>query len=271
MRILFIGDIYGRSGREALAEYLPKLKDRLKPDVVIVNGENAAHGRGINEKICKEFYELGTDIITTGNHVWDQREVIPYIQQSQRLIRPINFPPGTPGKGMTEHRLDDGRVIKVMNAMGRIFMDAIDDPFRCAAEALANERLGQTAHAIFVDFHAETTSEKLAFANYFDGKVSAVVGTHTHIPTADAHILKGGTGFQADAGMSGDYDSIIGADKQVPIQRFVTKMPVDKMRPASGPGTVCGVMIVTSDNTGRTTAIDRVCMGPVLKEYIPEI
>lgn len=271
MRILFIGDIYGRSGREALEKHLPRLQDQLKPDVVIVNGENAAHGRGINEKICKGFYEVGVDVVTTGNHIWDQREVIPYIQQSKRLIRPINFPPGTPGKGITEHRLNDGRIIKVINAMGRLFMDAMDDPFRSVAEALENERLGQTAHAIFVDFHAETTSEKLAFANYFDGKVSAVVGTHTHIPTADAHILKNGTGFQTDAGMTGDYDSIIGADKHVPIQRFATKMPMDKMRPASGEGTLCGVIIVTSDNTGRTTAIDRVCTGPVLKEYIPDI
>ncbi|MAE50247.1 MAG: TIGR00282 family metallophosphoesterase [Micavibrio sp.] len=271
MRILFVGDIYGRSGREALAEHLPKLEHKLDPDVIIVNGENAAHGRGINEKICKSFYELGVDIITTGNHVWDQREVIPYIQQSQRLIRPINFPPGTPGSGAAEYQLDDGRTLKVINAMGRIFMDPIDDPFRSVSEALANERLGQTSQAIFVDFHGETTSEKLAFANYFDGKVSAVVGTHTHIPTADAHILKNGTGYQTDAGMTGDYDSIIGADKQVPIQRFVTKMPVDKMRPAGGTGTLCGVMIVTNDNTGRTTAIDRVCVGPILKEYIPEI
>lgn len=271
MRILFIGDIYGRSGREALAQHLPALREELTPDVVIVNGENAAHGRGINEKICKGFYDLGVDIVTTGNHIWDQREVIPYIQQSQRLIRPINFPPGTPGKGITEHRLNDGRIIKVINAMGRIFMDPIDDPFRCVAEILENERLGQTAHAIFVDFHGETTSEKLAFANYFDGKVSAVVGTHTHIPTADAHILKGGTGFQADAGMSGDYDSIIGAEKQVPIQRFVTKMPMDRLRPAGGEGTLCGVMVVTNDNTGKTTAIDRVSIGPVLKHYIPDI
>lgn len=271
MRILFIGDIYGRSGREALAQHLPGLQDRLKPDVVIVNGENAAHGRGINEQICKGFYELGVDIVTTGNHIWDQREVIPYIQQSRRLIRPMNYPAGTPGKGVTEHRLDDGRVIKVMNVMGRVFMDTLDDPFQSMAQALANERLGQTAHAIFVDFHAETTSEKLALANYIDGKVSAVVGTHTHIPTADAHILKGGTGFQADAGMTGDYDSIIGADKQVPIQRFVTKMPVDKMRPSGGDGTLCGVMLVTNDNTGKATAIDRVCVGPILKNYIPDI
>lgn len=271
MRILFIGDIYGRSGREALAEYLPKLEDALKPDAVIVNGENAAHGRGINEKICKDFYDLGVDIITTGNHIWDQREVIPYIQQSKRLIRPINFPKGTPGKGITELRLDDGRVLKVLNAMGRIFMDPLDDPFRCVKEVLDQERMGQTAQAIFIDFHGETTSEKMAFAHYLDGKASAIIGTHTHIPTADARILAGGTAFMSDAGMTGDYDSVIGADKQVPIERFVTKMPADKMRPAGGAGTLCGAMIITNDNTGKAMAIEPVRLGPHLKNTLPEI
>ncbi len=271
MRILFIGDIYGRSGREALAEHLPKLDEQLKPDAIIVNGENAAHGRGINEKICREFYELGVDIVTTGNHIWAQREVIPYIQQSKRLIRPINYPPGTPGKGITEMRLDDGRVLKVINAMGRVFMDALDDPFRCVANILENERLGQTAQAIFIDFHAEVTSEKMAFGLHFDGKVSAIVGTHTHIPTADARILPNGTAYLTDAGMSGDYDSVIGADKHVPIERFVTQMPTDKMRPASGPGTVCGLMVVTNDNTGKAMAVAPVRIGPHLQNNIPEI
>lgn len=271
MRILFIGDIYGRSGREALAEYLPGLQDRLKPDAVIVNGENAAHGRGINETICKSFYELGVDIITTGNHIWDQREVIPYIQQSKRLIRPINFPSGTPGKGMTEYRLDDGRILKVINAMGRIFMDPMDDPFAAVKNAVQNERMGQTAHAIFVDFHGETTSEKMAFAHYLDGKVSAVIGTHTHIPTADARVLSGGTAYLSDAGMTGDYDSVIGADKQIPITRFVTKMPGDKMKPANGDGTLCGALIVTNDSTGHAKAIEPVIMGPYLANRMPEI
>lgn len=271
MRILFIGDIYGRSGREALAEHLPKLQDRLQPDIIIVNGENAAHGRGINETICKSFYELGVDIITTGNHIWDQREVIPYIQQSQRLIRPINFPPGTPGKGITEYRLQDGRSIKVINAMGRIFMDPLDDPFAVVKNAIQNERMGQTSQAIFIDFHGETTSEKMAFAHYFDGKVSAVVGTHTHIPTSDARVLSGGTAYLTDSGMSGDYDSVIGADKQIPINRFVTKMPGDKMKPAGGEGTLCGAFIVTNDNTGLAKSMDQVIVGPHLKNVMPDL
>lgn len=271
MRILFIGDIYGRSGREALAKYLPVAQEKLKPDVVIVNGENAAHGRGINEKICKGFYELGVDCITTGNHIWDQREVIPYIQNSKRLIRPLNYPEGTPGSGVTEVRLDDGRRIKIINAMGRIFMDPLDDPFRKVAELVDKERFGQTTNAIFVDFHGETTSEKMAFAHHFDGRVSAVVGTHTHVPTADARILEKGTAFLTDAGMTGDYDSVIGADKHVPIQRFVTKMPSDVMRPASGEGTMCGVFIVTNDNTGKASNIAPLRMGPHLQEIMPEI
>lgn len=270
MRLLFIGDIYGRSGREALAEYLPVLKNKLSPDAIIVNGENAAHGRGINEKICKGFYELGVDCITTGNHIWSQRDVIPYAQRSKRLIRPINYPPGTPGQGVCEVRIDDGRILKVINVMGRVFMDPLDDPFRRANEVMEKESLGKTAHAIFVDFHGETTSEKMAFGHHFDGRVSAVVGTHTHIPTADARILENGTAYMTDAGMSGDYDSVIGADKHVPIQRFLTKMPSDVMRPASGKGTVCGAFIITNDNTGKAVSIDPVRMGPHLKEVLPE-
>lgn len=271
MRILFAGDIYGRSGREALAKYLPILQERLNPDVVIVNGENAAHGRGINEKICKEFYDFGVDCITTGNHIWSQRDVIPYAQTSKRLIRPINYPPGTPGRGLCELRLTDGRIIKVINAMGRVFMDPLDDPFRVMNDVMEREELGRTAHAIFVDFHAETTSEKMAFAYNFDGKVSAVIGTHTHIPTADARILTKGTAYLTDAGMTGDYDSIIGAEKTVPIQRFVTKMPSDRMRPAGGEGTFCGALVLTNDNTGLATQIEPVRMGPNLKEQIPDI
>ncbi|MFN3701300.1 MAG: TIGR00282 family metallophosphoesterase [Alphaproteobacteria bacterium] len=271
MKILFIGDIYGRSGREALAAHLPSLREHLQPDVVIVNGENAAHGRGINETICKSFYELGVDCITTGNHIWDQREVIPYIQQSQRLIRPINFPDGTPGRGYTRLTLDDGRSLLVANAMGRIFMDAMDDPFKALLTLAAQERMGQSVHGIFVDFHTETTSEKMALGHYLDGKISAIIGTHTHVPTADAHILKGGTAYMSDAGMTGDYDSVIGADKQVPIQRFTSKMPSDKMRPSNGEGTICGAFVVTNDNTGLALSIEPVIKGPHLKNTIPSV
>jgi metallophosphoesterase (TIGR00282 family) len=200
LKILFIGDVMGRSGREALQEHLPQVKEKLKPDVVIVNGENAASGAGITPKICEEFYSWGVDVITTGNHVWDQREIIPYIDKDQKLLRPANFPDGTPGLGATRHELDDGRVITVINAMGRLFMDSLDDPFRIVKELVEKEKMGKSTHAIFVDFHAEATSEKLSLAHYLDGKISGLVGTHTHVPTADAHIMPGGTAYMSDAG-----------------------------------------------------------------------
>jgi metallophosphoesterase (TIGR00282 family) len=269
LKILFVGDVMGRSGREALEEHLPKLKEKLSPDVVIVNGENAARGAGITPKICEEFYALGVDVITTGNHVWDQREIIPHIAKDNKLLRPLNFPEGTAGVGLTKHKLDDGRVITVINAMGRLFMDSIDDPFRAVKDAVEKETMGKTTHAIFIDFHAETTSEKMSLGHYMDGKISAIVGTHTHVPTADAHIMKGGTAFMTDAGMTGDYDSVIGVEKQIAIHRFVKKVPGEKMQPASGKGALCGCYIVTDDKTGLAKRIEPVRMGAVLSETIP--
>lgn len=271
MRILFIGDVVARSGREALQMHLPTLKQKLQPDVVIVNGENAASGAGITDKICKEFYEWGTDVITTGNHVWDQREIISYIDKDKRLLRPINYPPGTPGEGFYRYTLPDGRKITVINAMARLFMDAIDDPFRIVNDVISRETLGKTTDAIFIDFHGETSSEKMSFAHYFDGRVTAIVGTHTHIPTGDAHIMANGTAYMTDAGMTGDYDSVIGVEKSAAIQRFTRKMPGEKKIPASGPGTVCGCLIVTDDKTGLAKAIEPVRVGAILKEVIPKI
>lgn len=269
MRIVFIGDIMGRSGREALEKHLPDIRDTLKPDVVIVNGENAANGRGINEKICKEFYEWGVDCITTGNHVWDQREVIPYIERDKSLLRPINFPKGTPGNGVFKHRLNDGRHITIINAMGRLFMDPLDDPFQAIKAVLKDEQMAQNTDAIFVDFHAETTSEKMSFAHYIDGQVTGVVGTHTHIPTADAHVLKGGTAYQTDAGMTGDYDSVIGVEKEIAMNRFIKKMPGERMRPGKGEGTLCGCLIV-ADQKGKATSIEPIRVGGVLPAVMPQ-
>jgi metallophosphoesterase (TIGR00282 family) len=269
MRILFIGDVMGRSGRDALAQYLPDVKMQLKPDVVIVNGENAAHGTGIVDKICREFYESGADIITTGNHVWDQREIILTIDRDPRLLRPINYPKGTPGRGFIVHQLLDGRKILVANAMGRVFMDPLDDPFAALNDLAERHVLGLHVQAAFIDFHAEATSEKMAAAHYLDGRVSAVVGTHTHMPTADCQILSGGTAYQTDAGMTGDYDSVIGVQKDVPIQRFTRKMPTERMQPADGPGTMCGTFIITDDKTGKATAIAPVRKGPRLSETMP--
>ena len=271
MRILFIGDIFGRSGREALEAQLPKLKEQLKPDVVIVNGENAANGAGITEKICNEFYSWGVDCITTGNHVWDQREIIPYIARDEKLLRPLNYPPGTPGSGVYKLQLQDGRKITIINAMARLFMDAMEDPFRMIREVLAKEKLGQTTDAIFVDFHGETTSEKMSLGHYLDGKVSAVVGTHTHVPTADAHVMVGGTAYQTDAGMSGCFDSVIGVEKEIAMHRFIKKMPGERMRPASGDATVCGCLIVTHPQTGLAKSIEPIRVGGLLSQTLPQL
>jgi len=270
MRILFIGDIMGRAGREALEKYLPGLKETLEPDVVIVNGENAAHGRGITEKFCKEFFKLGADCITTGNHIWDQREIIPYIDREKKLLRPINFPDDTPGQGFYHYKLADGRSILIINAMGRLFMELSDDPFAAVNVLLKENQLNHSNNAIFVDFHAEATSEKMSFAHHFDGRVSAVIGTHTHVPTADAHVLPDGTAFMSDAGMSGDYDSVIGVRKDIATHRFTKKIPGEKMIPASENSMLCGAFIVTDDATGLAQSIEPVRKGAVLSEAMPE-
>lgn len=255
----------GRSGREALEKHLPGLKKEFEPDIIIVNGENAAHGAGITEKICKEFYGWGVDVITTGNHVWDQREIIPYIARDNNLLRPVNYPDGTPGSGFVKYRLADGRTVTVINAMARLFMDPLDDPFRIVSDLADQERLGRESDAIFIDFHSEATSEIMSFAHYLDGRVSAVVGTHTHIPTADAHIMTKGTAYQSDAGMTGDYDSVIGVEKEIAMHRFIKKMPGERMRPAKGTGTLCGTFIVTGDS-GLAKEIRSIRRGGLLGE-----
>lgn len=270
MRILFIGDVMGRSGRDALARHLPVLKEKLRPDVMIVNGENAAHGIGITPDICKEFYALGVDVISTGNHVWDQREIIPYIDRDPKLLRPINYPKGAPGKGFYVHTTQAGQKVLVINAMARLFMDPMDDPFAAVNDLLNTYKLGGMVNAVFLDFHGEATSEKMAMAHYLDGRVSAVVGTHTHMPTADLQILNGGTAYQTDAGMTGDYDSVIGMKKDVPIQRFTRKMPTERLSPAGGEGTVCGMFIETDGKTGLTLHAGAVRIGARLKEEVPD-
>ncbi len=268
MRILFVGDVVARSGREAIKKHLPKLKTDLKIDVAIVNGENSAHGVGITDKICQEIYEAGADCITTGNHVWDQREIIPYIGRDPKLLRPINFPKGTAGNGAYLHTDGEGRKILIVNAMARIFMDPIDNPFLVMDMLLSEYRLGQNVDAIFVDFHGEATSEKMAFAHYLDGRVSAVVGTHTHIPTADCQILDGGTAIQSDAGMTGDYNSVIGVQKEVPIHRFVKQTPSERMMPTDGEATLCGTYIETNAK-GQAVRIEPVVVGPRLRNHVP--
>jgi metallophosphoesterase (TIGR00282 family) len=270
MRILFIGDVVGRSGREALAKNLPIAREKLRPDVVIVNGENSAHGFGLTVDIVKEIYTLGADVITTGNHVWDQREIIPYIDRDPKLLRVVNLPQGVPGKGFYVHTTERGQKILVIHAMARLFMDALDDPFLAIDGILSSYKMGGMVHAVFVDFHGEATSEKMAMAHYLDGRVSAVVGTHTHIPTADLQILPGGTAYQTDAGMTGDYNSVIGFKKDIPIQRFVRKMPTERLSPAEDEGTMCGTFIETDTKTGLALRAASVRMGPRLKEEFPD-
>jgi metallophosphoesterase (TIGR00282 family) len=271
MRILFLGDTVGRAGREAAAAALPVLRASLKLDLAIVNAENASHGFGLAPEMARTLFEAGADVITLGNHAWDRREIIPYIAENPRLIRPVNFPPGTPGAGTVLVALPDGRSAVVVNAMGRLFMDPLDCPFRATAEALARYRLGGTVAAIVVDLHAEATSEKMAFAHSFDGAVSLVVGTHTHCPSADYQVLPGGTAFMSDAGMCGDYDSVIGMQKEQSGQRFWRKMPGERLAPAEGEATVCGVFVETDPVTGLATRIEPVRMGGRLSPAMPTV
>ncbi len=259
----------GRAGREALEAYLPDLINDYDVDVTIVNGENAAHGRGITEKICKQFYELGTNVITTGNHVWDQREIIAYISRDKTLLRPANFPQGTPGNGLCVHETINGKKVVVVNLMARLFMDPLDDPFRAMEDILKDYPIGHNYHAIFVDFHGEATSEKLAFAHHFDGRITGVIGTHTHVPTADHHVMAGGTAFMTDAGMTGDYDSVIGVQKDIAIGRFVTKMPGRSMIPASENKMLCGALITVNAENGKALSIEPIRIGDVLSETRP--
>lgn len=261
MQILFLGDIVGRAGRDAVAAHLPKLREKLTPDVIIANGENAAAGFGITQKIAREFFAMGIHCLTTGNHVWDQRELVGQIDQEPNLLRPLNYPDGTPGRGATIITTANGKKILVINTMARLFMDSLDDPFAVTHKFLTQHRLGQSVAAIFVDFHGEASSEKMAYAHYLDGRVSVVVGTHTHIPTADAMILPGGTAYQTDAGMCGDYDSVIGMKKEVPIAKFTRKLPTDRMSPADGEATLCGIFVTTDDATGKATAIRPIRIG----------
>jgi metallophosphoesterase (TIGR00282 family) len=271
MRILFLGDLVGRTGRDAVGAALPGLRESLRLDLVVVNAENASHGFGLGPDMAKALFAAGTDVITLGNHAWDRKEIIPYIAETPRLIRPLNYPPGTPGAGSVVVDLPGGRRALVAQAMGRLYMDPLDDPFRGTSDLLARYRLGGNVQAILVDLHAEATSEKMAFAHMFDGQVSMVVGTHTHCPSADAQILPGGTGFQSDAGMCGDYDSVIGMAKEGATLRFWRKMPGEKLGPAEGPATICGVFVETDDQTGRARRVEPLRMGGRLSQAMPAV
>jgi len=269
MKVLYIGDVVGKSGRKAVHEHLPRLRDELALDFVVVNGENAAHGFGITGAICEKFFEIGVDVVVTGNHAWDQREIIDYIQNEPRLLRPVNYPEGTPGRGFGVFETRGGKKAMVIQAMGRLFMDPLDDPFAGIQRTLLNKKLGENVDFILVDIHAEATSEKMAVGQHFNGQVSMVVGTHSHIPTADAQILPGGTAYQTDAGMCGDYDSVIGMTKAPAIGRFITKVRGERLTPATGEGTLCAVFVETNDATGLATRISPVRVGGRLIEVLP--
>jgi metallophosphoesterase (TIGR00282 family) len=270
MRLLFLGDMVGRTGRTAVFDRLPGLISDFSLDFVVVNGENAAGGFGITEEILESTLDAGADVVTTGNHVFDQREAVAFADRQDRFLRPANFPPGTPGRGANLYVAKNGARVLVANIMGRVFMHPeLDDPFAAAERLLDSSPLGNEADVVFIDFHAEATSEKQCFGHFVDGRVSAVVGTHTHVPTADCQILNGGTGYMSDAGMCGDYDSSLGMDKEEPLNRFVTKMPKGRFEVASGPPTVCGVGIEISDRTGLAEKIAPLRLGARLEETVP--
>jgi metallophosphoesterase (TIGR00282 family) len=269
MRILFIGDIVGRSGRNIVAERLPGLVSDWRLDCVLINGENAAGGFGITEVIYRDLLDAGADAVTLGNHAWDQREALVFIERAPRLIRPINYPAGTPGRGAAMIEAKNGARILVVNAMGRVFMDPLDDPFAAIERELSACTLKSDADAIVIDFHCEATSEKQAMAHFVDGRASLVVGTHTHAPTADHRVLSGGTAFISDVGMTGDYDSVIGMHKDEPLGRFLRRISSAKFEPATGPGTLCGIAVETDDATGLATRVAAVRLGALLEEARP--
>jgi len=269
MRILFIGDIVGRSGRAALLQRLPGLIKDWQLDFVAVNGENAAGGFGITEVIYHEFVDAGADVITGGNHSWDQKEALVFIERAPKLLRPINFPAGTPGRGVALLEAKNGARVLIVNAMGRIFMDPLDDPFAAVERELAACPLREGADAIIIDVHAEATSEKQALGHFCDGRASLVIGTHTHAPTADHQILPQGTAFMSDVGMTGDYNSVIGMDKDEPLMRFLRKIPGARFEPAMGEATLCALALETDDATGLARRVAAVRLGGRLEEARP--
>ena len=273
MRLAFFGDIVGRSGREGLAEHLPALRRQLQLEFVIVNAENAAAGFGVTESTARELFDAGADCLTLGNHSWDQKEAMTYIVREPRLIRPLNYSAfsAAPGRGSQLFDTPGGQRVLVINLLGRVFMDALDDPFAAVDKELEACPLGAVADVIVVDIHAEATSEKMAMGHFCDGRASLVVGTHTHVPTADHQILPGGTAYQTDAGACADYDSVIGNQKEEPLRRFTTRIPGGRYKPAEGPATVCGVFVETDPATGLARRVEPIRVGGRLAQTVPSL
>lgn len=266
MRLVFFGDVVGRPGREAVINYIKQNKSNF--DFIVVNGENAAHGFGITQRICDQFFDVGVDVITLGNHTFDQKDDLQMFDRNKNLIRPLNYMRGTPGHGFTIVEMPfSKKKVMVVNLIGRVFMEANDHPFIAIADLLNQYRLGTTVDFIVIDFHAEATAEKIALARYLDGRISGLVGTHTHVPTADAQILKNGTGYLSDCGMCGDYDSCLGMHDESPIKRFVSKVDAfARMTPANNEATVCGVVMDLDYKTGLCSKIQTFRVGGFLKE-----
>ncbi len=262
MKILYLGDIVAKPGREAVKNNVKKLKEIYDFDALIVNADNAAHGFGCTPKICNLLFEAGVSAIVTGDHVWNQKDIIPYLDENKKIVRPLNYSSNLAGSGYREIPLDNGKKLLLIEVVGRVFMEAVDCPLQAIDKVLENYTLGKNIAAIFVDIHAEATAEKQALAHYLDGRVSAVIGSHTHVPTNDATILPKGTAFQTDAGMCGDYSGVIGFDIQAPIERLKDKFSPRKLEPCNGKATLCGTFISLDDNSGLATKIEAIKFIP---------
>jgi len=269
MRLLFLGDVVGRSGRRAVIDDLPRLRARYKLDFVAINGENAAGGFGITEAILMELLDAGADVVTLGNHSFDQKDALVFIERHPQLLRPINYPPGTPGRGVGLFKAANGTDVLVINAMGLVYMPELDCPFRAVDREIEACGLKRGADAILVDFHAEATSEKQAMGYFVDGRASCVVGTHTHAPTADHRVLPAGTAFVSDIGMCGDYESVLGMEPAEPLNRFLTKIPRGRFEPAMGPATLSGLAVEVDDSTGLARRTTGLRLGGVLAPTEP--
>ena len=266
MNILVCGDIVRKSGRNVLRNLLPNLIKEKQIDFVIANGENAANGFGITKKICEELYSYGVDAITTGNHIWDQKEIIEHIENDKRLIRPCNYPKNTPGNGFGIFQLKNGSEVVVINLMCRLFMDPLDNPFESIDETLDILKSKFNNSIFFVDIHGESTSEKMALAHFIDGRVTGIVGTHTHVPTSDLQILEKGTFYQTDLGMCGDYDSVIGMKKEYSINRFTKKHLKSRLETADGEGTLCATLIQINAEDKKVVNFDQIILGGKLQK-----
>lgn len=271
MRLLFLGDVVGRSGRKAVVEHVPRLRDAWRLDFVVVNGENATSGHGLSGKHASELLEAGVDVLTLGDHAFDQKDMLQFCESEPRIIRPLNFAKDAPGRGVRVFDAPGGRKVMVAQVLGQVFMKrAFEDPFSAVDQVLRTHPRGGMVQASLIDVHCEATSEKMAMGHFCDGRASVVVGTHTHVPTGDGMILPKGTAYQTDAGMSGDYHSVIGMEKAEPMRRFVTGMPKGRFTPAEGEASVSGLYVETDDRTGEATRVEMVRQGGRLAPSGPE-